>query len=307
MTKRYPLRGAFCGGDSGNARDFQGIAFGVLEAADGGYDAGFHRHEGVGFGGAGGHPLGGGVDHLHFPAFAIVRALWHGPTLPGKTARINTESTEVTEKRSQITSFRSRIGTVSPALTCPRSAGTTRKQFACANAATSPDPCQGKAFTSAVAPRHSTRAGRKWVSPGFSFSAAPRRASTRGKSRAGAPLSRSIAGTTNNSNVTMVETGLPGSPKTKVSPHFPNTAGFPGRIATASKWNCAPRSLSTVSTRSYLPIVTPPERTSACSFRPRSILACKSSTRSAALPSRTGSPPARRTCAASETPLLLRI
>src|SRR6266852_3475808 len=291
MTKRYPLRGAFCGGDSGDARDFQGIAFGVLEAAHGGYDVGLHFYKSVGLGGARGHLLAGDVDHLHLPAFAIVRELWHGPTLPGKTTRINTEiaeSTEVAEKRSQITSFRSRIGTVSPTFTCPRSAATTRKQFARANAATSPEPCQSRAFTSGVVPRHSTRAGRKWVRPGFSFSAAPRRASTSGKSPACAPLRRSIAGTTNNSNVTMVETGLPGSPKTKVSPHFPNTAGFPGRIATASKWNCAPRSLSTVSTRSYFPIDTPPERTSASSFRPRSILARRSSTRSAALPSGTG-------------------
>src|SRR4029077_11339777 len=129
MTKRYPLRGAFCGGDSGDARDFQRIAFGVLEAAHSGHDAGLHCYEGVGFGGARGHLLGGDVDHLHFAAFAIVGEFWHGLTLPGKTARINTEIAEstVTERRPQIMSMRSRIGIVSPTLTCPRSAATTRK------------------------------------------------------------------------------------------------------------------------------------------------------------------------------------
>src|SRR5260370_31585394 len=206
MTKRYPLRGAFCGGDSGDARDFQGISLGVREAAHGRHDAGLHSYKAVGFGGAGGHLLGGDVDHLHLAAFAIVRELWHGPTLPGK-ARINTEiaeSTEGTEKGSQIKSFRSRICTVSPALTSPRSAGTTRKQFARASAATSPEPCQGRAFTSGVMPRHSTRAGRKCARPCFSFSGAPSRASTSGKWRAGAPLSRSIPRTPTSSTSTIL-------------------------------------------------------------------------------------------------------
>jgi len=39
----------------------------------------------------------------------------------------------------------------------------------------------------------------------------------------------------NNSNVTIVETGFPGKPNTGLPWHIPNTAGFPGRIATASK------------------------------------------------------------------------
>ena len=33
MTKRYPLRGALGGGDSGDARDLQGIALGRLAPA----------------------------------------------------------------------------------------------------------------------------------------------------------------------------------------------------------------------------------------------------------------------------------
>src|ERR1700726_3218132 len=238
MTKRYPLRGAFCRGDTGDARDFQGIALGVLEPAHGGASARLHFYGGVGFGGARGYLLRGDVHHLHFAAFSVVGEFWHRLIYLAKRKQSNaefTESTEAAEKRIQITSFRSSIGTGSPTSTRLRSAATTRKQFARAKAAMSPEPCQGSAFTSGIAPRHSTRAGRKCVRPCFSFSAAPRCASTSGRSRAGAPLSKSIAGTVNNSNVTMVDTGLPGRPKTNVFPHFPNTAGLPGRIATASK------------------------------------------------------------------------
>src|SRR5882757_4447066 len=80
MTKRYPLGSAFGGGDSGDAGDFEGIAFGVPEAADGGYYAGLHFYEGVGLGGAGGDLLGGDVDHSDFAAFAVVGEFWHQDT-----------------------------------------------------------------------------------------------------------------------------------------------------------------------------------------------------------------------------------
>src|SRR6202035_921031 len=70
-----------------------------------------------------------------------------------------------------ITSLRRRIGTVSPAEIAARSAGTTRKQFARARAATSPEPCHVRGLTSGVDPCQSTRAGRKCASPGFSFKA----------------------------------------------------------------------------------------------------------------------------------------
>ena len=40
--------------------------------------------------------------------------------------------------------------------------------------------------------------------------------------------------------MTMVETGLPGRPKTRVLRQRPKTVGLPGRIATASKKNSAP-------------------------------------------------------------------
>src|SRR5258706_15329867 len=77
MTKRYPLRGALCGGNSGDARDFEGIALGILEAAHGGDYARGHFYEGVGFGGARGYLLGGDVNHLHFAAFSVVGEFWH--------------------------------------------------------------------------------------------------------------------------------------------------------------------------------------------------------------------------------------
>src|SRR5229473_2505889 len=72
-----------------------------------------------------------------------------------------------------------------------------------------------------------------------------------------------------------------------------------GRKCARPGFSCS-ASPSPVSTRSYFPIDTPPERTRTSSFRPRSILARRPSTRSAALPSGMGSPPASRTCTASE-------
>jgi len=53
--------------------------------------------------------------------------------------------------------------------------------------------------------------------------------------RASAPLNKINRGRTNNSNVTIVETGFPGKPNTGLPWHIPNTAGFPGRIATRRK------------------------------------------------------------------------
>src|ERR1700682_5119465 len=127
MTKRYPLRGAFCGGDTGDARDLERIAFGIFEAAYGGDYARLHCYESLGFGGARGYLLGGDVDHLHFAAFSVVGEFWHRLTLLRKSKRTNTEITESTEvtQKHQITSLRSRMGTLSPMLTCPRSAATT--------------------------------------------------------------------------------------------------------------------------------------------------------------------------------------
>jgi hypothetical protein len=78
MTKRYPLRGAFCGCNSSDTRDFEGVALGIFEASDCSDYARFHFYEGMGFCGARGDLFGGDVDHLHFAAFSVVRESWHG-------------------------------------------------------------------------------------------------------------------------------------------------------------------------------------------------------------------------------------
>src|SRR5229473_2769212 len=223
MTKRYPLRGALGRGDSRDSRDFEGVALGIFETAHGGER---------------GDLLGGDVHHFYFAALSVVREFRHGSSLPQQNGRISTEGTEFAwrvRRRAHTISLRSKMGTVSPTSMRDRPAATTRKQLACASAMMSPEPCQRSALTCGVVPLHSTRAGRKCARPGFSCSASPSRASTSGKSRAGAPLSKSSAGVTNSSNVTIVDTGLPGSPNTSVSPHFPKTAGLPGRMETASK------------------------------------------------------------------------
>ena len=137
---------------------------------------------------------------------------------------------------------------------------------------------------------------------------APASPSTPGNGCGVCPLSNSIAGITNSSNVTIVETGFPGNPNTGLPWHKPKTAGLPGRIATASKKNSVPSSFSTCSTRSYFPTETPPVITTISASS-----ACPNPSARAApdcharLPSITGSPPASATCAASEMLLLLRI
>jgi len=73
MTKRYPLGGAFSGGDAGDAGNFERIAFGILEFVDGGQDARRHFDEGMGGGGAMGDGLCGNVHHAGFAAFVVVR------------------------------------------------------------------------------------------------------------------------------------------------------------------------------------------------------------------------------------------
>src|SRR5207302_734954 len=81
-------------------------------------------------------------------------------------------------------------------------------------ATTSPEPCQGTAETCAFSPRQMSFAGRKWVRPAFSESDAVSMASINGNGRGSVPERTSIAGRTKRSKVTIVETGLPGNPKT---------------------------------------------------------------------------------------------
>ncbi len=83
-----------------------------------------------------------------------------------------------------------------------------------------------------------------------------------------APCMRRRAGRTKRSKVTCAETGLPGSPKTSLSPRRPKTRGAPGLIATRVKSRPTSKRASTGSTRSKAPSETPPERTSTSEAKP---------------------------------------
>ena len=113
---------------------------------------------------------------------------------------------------------------------------TTRKQFVSTRATTSPDPCQSTLRTTALCPASIQSApGKNAPSPVSHAGARPSFARSNGSGRAAVPLKISSAGKTKSSNVTIVETGFPGNPKTGLPPHFPNTAGLPGRIVYAIK------------------------------------------------------------------------
>ncbi len=97
-------------------------------------------------------------------------------------------------------------------------------------------------------------------------------ACTNGSGSGFAPPSASMIGRTNNWNVTIVDTGFPGSPKNGfVLPSnmtWPNTTGLPGCIAAPVKKNSAPSEASTSSTRSYFPMDTPPVSSSKSASSP---------------------------------------
>ena len=93
----------------------------------------------------------------------------------------------------------------------------------------------------------------------------------------------------------MVDRGFPGKPNTGVSPTRPNTSGLPGWMRTDVKSISAPKSLSTPSTRSCLPIETPPESSSKSLRKPSSRRCRVSSSRSLATGRNRGMPPLRRT------------
>src|SRR5260370_32642519 len=212
MTKRYPLRGGLGRGDSRDSRDFEGVALGIFETAHGGEHARLHLDKALRHRGARGDLLGGDVHHFYFAALSVVREFRHGSSLPQQNGRISTEGTEFAwrvRRRAHTISLRSKMGTVSPTSMRDRSAATTRKQLACASVMMSPEPCQRSALTCGVVPLHSTRAGRKCARPGFSRSASPSRASTSGKSRAGAPLTKSTPAVTTRSTFPTMNTVLP--------------------------------------------------------------------------------------------------
>src|SRR5262249_15994275 len=81
MTKRYPLGGALGGSNSSDSSHLQGVAFGVLQAANGPEHAWTHVDEGFRDRDARGERLGRYIDHSDFPPGRIVRELTHASSL----------------------------------------------------------------------------------------------------------------------------------------------------------------------------------------------------------------------------------
>src|SRR5437588_10397371 len=77
MTKRYPLGSAFSGGNSGNTRNLQRIAFGRFAAAHLLECSATNMDESVRGGFAHRRNLGADVDHSHLRAFAEMRQFFH--------------------------------------------------------------------------------------------------------------------------------------------------------------------------------------------------------------------------------------
>ncbi len=92
----------------------------------------------------------------------------------------------------------------------------------------SPDPCHRASSTSAFSNSPASTAGRNLFNPVLVRISDFNRAPTKINGLAVIPANASIIGRANNSKVTMVDTGFPGSPKKYFLPHEPNTTGRPG-------------------------------------------------------------------------------
>jgi hypothetical protein len=77
MTKRYPLRGAFGGGNSGDPSHFQRIAFGIFQAAHSANHPWRHAQKGLGNRGACGDGLRGNVHHAYFATLRVMGQFCH--------------------------------------------------------------------------------------------------------------------------------------------------------------------------------------------------------------------------------------
>ena len=107
--------------------------------------------------------------------------------------------------------------------------------------------------------------------------------------------------------MTIAETGLPGSPKTRPPPgEIPNQVGFPGRSATPQKTCSAPSSSRQGRTWSCSPTETPPQMTVRSASRARSTASRVASRSSPACPIPASSAPAARASAGTEWALELR-
>ncbi len=100
--------------------------------------------------------------------------------------------------------------------------------------------------------------------------AASRPRSSRGRAPV-SPASRRSAGSMKTQKQTIVESGLPGSPKTSVpAPVRPNQIGLPGLIFTRQKTSSTPQASNAGRTWSCGPTETPPLTTSTSAASPAS-------------------------------------
>src|SRR5690348_14366686 len=81
MTKRYQVRRALGGGDSGDPGDLQGAALGRFEAAKAGHGGRLHADKSLGNGGSLRWRLGGDVHHADAAFLVVVGksglSFWH--------------------------------------------------------------------------------------------------------------------------------------------------------------------------------------------------------------------------------------
>src|SRR5487761_1645778 len=203
MAERNQLRRALSRGDSGYTGGLQWVSLGIM--AEGLERLSAHLDLSLGYRLPHRFGLCGNVNH------------------PGAAARIVMAEFSRHGRCSVLFSRQlvfSSTSTHSPASIEVRSGCCTRKQFAAARLTRSPEPCDETQSTTESPSILRTRAGINTV-----------RRCLPGR----APASTPSAGRTKSSNVTKVETGLPGRPKKNFSCARPKTTGLPGRMAAPRK------------------------------------------------------------------------
>src|SRR5580704_3675589 len=199
------LPGALGGANSSETSYFERIALGIFGQLF--EHTGLNPHKSVCGRGAARFGLGRHVHHLGPALFVIVReSFW----LHFRRTRMSSQAAQ-----------------------CSRSASATRKALARVRAGTSPEPCQDSGVT--LDPSALILAGRKRVNPGLWRKSQVSEARSRGSGDSVAPDRSSTAARAKISKVTMVEAGLPGSPKNCFPRASPKTTGWPGWIFTRSK------------------------------------------------------------------------
>src|SRR5487761_132704 len=218
MAERNQLRRALSRGDSGYTGGLQWVSLGIM--AEGLERLSAHLDLSLGYRLPHRFGLCGNVNH------------------PGAAARIVMAEFSRHGRCSVLFSRQldfSSTSTHSPASIEVRSGCCTRKQFAAARLTRSPEPCDETQSTTESPSILRTRAGINTVRLCLPGRALARRARRNTGSSNDAPASTPSAGRTKSSNVTKVETGLPGRPKKNFSCARPKTTGLPGRMAAPRK------------------------------------------------------------------------